>query len=182
MSARHPLFDDPLVSTHGSGNYGVRFTRFVLSGAPGGYSAIERVHLFPTRKDRDRHAAELRRKHRGSRRTGPIVETFERAVAPLSWFDPVYLQATLLDVAAEHKYGMVRIYDTKPPVYYVRYANSERELRWMLADQWDGESPEPLPGAPRAPYDVYFFTADEAPQLRIVIETDDLDDDSEGGL
>lgn len=175
----NPLHDDPKVSTRGRGNYGVRFTRFVESGAPGGYSTLEFVTWFPTRKERDLYARKLRQKWKGNRRTGPIIEILEVEVAELRWFEPVYLRAALVADDAERRYGMVRIYDTNPPVHDVRYARDEEELRRMLAEQWEsgGFGGTPAPGEPHAPYDVYFFAADEPPRLRVVIEQDDLDDD-----
>lgn len=179
MSARNPLHNEPQESTQGEGDYGVRFTRFVPSGAPGGYSAVVLVHLFPTAKARDAYARSLRNERKGSRRAGPIIETFEVEVAELRWFEPAYQRSVVIEDQPESRYGLVRIYDTNPPTYDVRYAESEDELRRMLADQWEDAYPERRSGEPRAPYDVHFFTADEPPRLRIVIEQDDEGEDSE---
>lgn len=170
------LHNEPKVRTHGRGHFGVRFTRFVLSGAPGGYSAVELAYLFTTAEERDAFARKLRRERKGSRRTGPIIETFDVEAAELSWFEPAYHRLVLLDTQAEHPYGMVRIYDCKPPVYDVRYAQDEDELRWMLAAQWKDALPE---GGPRVMYDVYFFTPDEPIRLRMVVELDDSEEEAE---
>ncbi|GAT74851.1 ATPase [Microbacterium sp. HM58-2] len=171
MSADNPLIDGPKVSTRGEGRYGMRFTRFVVSGAPGGYSTVELIYLFPTQDERDAYARGLHRKLRDTRQTGPIIESFEVEVAELRWFEPIYLRTTLLAEQAEHAYGVVRIYDTEPPVYDVRYAEDENALRWMLAEQWEQASP--APGEPRAPYDVYFFAPEEPVSLRLIVEQDD---------
>lgn len=171
------LHSDPKVSTRGTGNYGVRLTNFVLSGAPGGYTAVEIVHLFPTLEEREDHARELRRRWRGSRKYGPVIETFEVEVAEVGWFDQMYRRTVLMADHAENRYGMVRIYDTTPPTYDVRYAESEEELRRMLAAQWEDNSAEPASGEPRAPYDVGFFIADEPLRLHMVIEVDEEEDE-----
>lgn len=164
------LINDPKVSTHGDGRYGVRFTRFVLSASPGGYSPVQVVDLFPTREERDAYVRGLRREHRGNRRTSPIIESFDVEVAELRWFAGPYHRLVLLADQAEGRYGFVRIYDTNPPVYEVRYAEDEEDLRWMLAAQWEDAYPEA--GEPRAPYDVYFFTEDEPIRLKLILEPD----------
>ncbi len=181
MSRRNPLHDDPRVSTHGEGTYGVRFVQFVVSGAPGGHSVVETVNLFPTRKERDTYARKLRKERKGSRKTRPVIETFEVELAELRWFAPVYQQAVLIDdEQAAHRYGMVRIFDTNPPVYDVRFAKDEEELRWMLAAQWeDGERRTPHPGEPNAPFDVYYFAPDELPHFVGVVELDDEDGEAD---
>lgn len=178
MTARRGLTHEPNASVHGSGDYGVRFTRFVESGAPGGYSTVQVVNLFATRKDRDRYAFKLRKEQRGTRRTGPIIETFEVEVADLRWFEPVYRRSVLIEEQGESRYGLVRIYNTNPPVYDVVYAEDEEDLRWMLAAQWnDAERRAPRADEPHAPYDVYFFAPDELPRLFGVVEHDEDEDD-----
>ena len=79
----NPLLNEPTASTHGQGCYGVRFTRFVQSGAPGGYSTVEKVHLFLTPTERDAFARELERKHGSRRRDAPVIETFATEPEPL---------------------------------------------------------------------------------------------------
>jgi hypothetical protein len=167
------------VSTRGRGKYGVRFTRFVRSGAPGGYSTVELVHLFPTARERDVYARKLRHERRRSRKTCQIFEIFEVDVAELAWFEPAYQRSVIIEDQPESQYGLVRIYASEPPTYDVRYARDEDELRRMLASQWEEAYPQPTPGEPHAPYDVHFFTADGPPRLHIVIEQDDEGEDSE---
>ena len=185
----NPLLHQPKASTSGDGNYGVRFVKFVLSGSPGGYSAVELVYLFPTLEERDAQVRELRRHWRGSRKSGPIIETFEVEVevaevevAELGWFEQIYRRTALIAGRAEHRYGMFRAYSTTPLTYDVRYAKNEHELRWMLAAQWQDTSTEPVEGEPRVPYDVGFFVADEPLRLRMVVEVDAEEEEHELGV
>lgn len=83
MSRRIPLAHEPNASIHGTGNYGVRFTRFVVSGAPGGYSTVQVVNLFTTPEECDAYAKKLRNGQRRNHRTRPVIETFEVEVAEL---------------------------------------------------------------------------------------------------
>lgn len=171
MNARNPLSDDPQVTTTGSGNYGVRFVKFVTSGAPGGYSVREHVNLFETVRERDVYARRLQQERRGSRSTGPIIETFELDVATLAWFEPVYHRAAIIAPGASEQFGLVKVYATTPPKHEFFYPKTEEELRLLLAAQWE-DSPrrEPRSGEPRAPYDVYFLTPDKPLGLHMVIE------------
>jgi len=85
VSARNPVHNDPQVRTRGEGYYGVRLTRFVSCGDPGGYRALEFVYLFPTREERDAYARDLRRKHSSRRRDAPIIEAFAAPAVEPSW-------------------------------------------------------------------------------------------------
>ncbi len=79
----NPLLHEPRASVSGRGDHGVRFTRFVRSGAPGGYSAVEKVHLFATPAERDAYARALKRKHGSRRRDAPVIESFDTEPEPL---------------------------------------------------------------------------------------------------
>ena len=71
-----PLGDRP-VQISGKGRYGVLFVRLVLSGAPGGWSAVELAYLFPTAAERNTYMRNLKRRYGSRRWDAPIIQSFE---------------------------------------------------------------------------------------------------------
>lgn len=184
--SRLPMPHEPNATINGSGTFGVQFTRYVVSGAPGGYSTVETIDLFRTREERDALARKLRKKYRGSNpRTRPVIETFEYGDDELSGFEPWATRVVDMTGVNRGSWGYVHAY-TRDGAFRVDSASwptKDGLVRGMtsLWNDHEGTGTREDPTYPLCTdcHGVQFFT-DEAPRLRVVIETGE--DDTEPAI